>query len=50
MKKLFLSMNSLFSVNFFSMMVETAFLNVALSMYHKWESLTALIDADLGAE
>ncbi len=43
-------MNSLFSVNFFSMMVETAFLNVALSINHKWECFTAFIDADLGAE
>jgi hypothetical protein len=32
------------------MIVETAFLNVALSIYHKYESLPALIDADLGAE
>jgi len=49
-KKLFLSINSLFYVNFFSIIVETAFLNVALSIYHKCECLTALIEADLGAE
>lgn len=43
-------MNSRFSVNFFSMIVDTAFLNVALSIYHKCECFTALIEADLGAE
>jgi len=43
-------MNYRFYVNFFSIIVETAFRNVALSMYHKCEGFTALIDADLGAE
>lgn len=31
-------------------MVETAFLKVALSINHKCECLTALIEADRGAE
>jgi hypothetical protein len=49
-KKLFFSIKFLFYVNFFSIMVETAFLKVALSIYHKWHNFTALMEADLGAE
>jgi hypothetical protein len=43
-------MNVRFYSNFFSIIVETATRKVALSMYHKCESLPALIEADLGAE
>lgn len=43
-------MNARFYSNFFSIMVETAIRKVALSMYHKCDSLPALIEADLGAE
>lgn len=50
MKKLFLSIKALFSENFFSIMVDTAFLKVALSINHKCECFPALIEADRGAE
>lgn len=43
-------MKILFYVNFFSIMLDTAFRKVALSIYHKCEFFYAFIDADLGAE
>ena len=43
-------MNFLFSLKFFSMIVSTKFWKVDLSIYHKKDGFSALIEADLGAE